>query len=164
MFFEDGRHQRLDAKPVSPDFAAPANLGSLIEDELRNIAAASTARAPFNRRVLLGALIKFRAPPDSAAGERTYLRFIAPIARRVVLSTVPAPNAVKGETIERWLSRLRSFEPLSALMVDLHYFAGLSVRETAQVAGVSTETAIQDLRFAKSWLAAYLGRPLSEFR
>lgn len=159
MFFEDGRHQRLDAKPVSTDITEPLNLGVLVEAELRSIAAASSRlRTPFNRSVLLDVLSKSGAATDSASAVLTSLRFIAPIARRVLLTGVQAGREHEREQLERWLNRLRSFEPLSALMVDLHYFAGLSVREAARVAGVSVQTALQDLRFAKSWLAAYQGR------
>ncbi len=39
-------------------------------------------------------------------------------------------------------------------MIDLHYFAGLTIRDTAIVLGVSTDTVIRDLRFAKAWLKA----------
>ena len=45
-------------------------------------------------------------------------------------------------------------------MIDLRYFAGLTAREIALVMGVSVETVIRDVRFAKAWLAAYVGRPL----
>lgn len=167
MFFKDGRQRWLDARPTSPDFGTPANLGALIEAELRRIAEASANsrspfRSPFNRTVLLGALSQFRTAPESRSGVLTYLRFVAPMTRRTLLLTAGVNRAREREQLERWLTRLRSFEPLSALMVDLHYFAGLSVRETAEVAGVSIETAIQDLRFAKSWLAAYRSQPAGE--
>jgi DNA-directed RNA polymerase specialized sigma24 family protein len=107
-------------------------------------------------------LSQFRAAPESSGGLNTYLRFVAPIARRALLSTVYASRAQEREQLDRWLTRLRSFEPLSALMVDLRYFAGLSVRETAEAADVSVETALQDLRFAKSWLAAYRSQHIRE--
>lgn len=165
MFFEDGRHRWLDARPTSPDFATPANLGSLIEAELRRIAEASAkdaslVRSPFNRTILLSVLSQFRAAPEGSVGANTYLRFVAPIARRALLSAY-ANRAQEREQLERWLARLGSFEPLSALMVDLHYFACLGVRDTAEVVGVSVETAIQDLRFAKLWLEAYRSQPAS---
>jgi DNA-directed RNA polymerase specialized sigma24 family protein len=38
----------------------------------------------------------------------------------------------------------------------------MSVRETAGVMGVSVETVMCDLRFARAWLHAYLGRPLAK--
>ena len=37
-------------------------------------------------------------------------------------------------------------------VVELRYFGGLSVEETAEVLGVSKETVMRDWKFAKSWL------------
>ena len=105
----------------------------------------------------------------SLEDERRYLLFVAPIARRVCLAHAAGARATAAhlpdlKQVERWLARLESFDPLSARMVDLHYFAGLSARQTAVVVGVSTQTAVRDLRFAKAWLAAYVGRPLVHLR
>jgi DNA-directed RNA polymerase specialized sigma24 family protein len=36
--------------------------------------------------------------------------------------------------------------------VELRYFGGLSVEETAQVLGVSQETVARDWKMAKAWL------------
>jgi len=36
--------------------------------------------------------------------------------------------------------------------VELRYFGGLSVEETAKVLRVSAETVMRDWKFAKSWL------------
>ena len=47
-------------------------------------------------------------------------------------------------------------------MIDLHHFCGLSVRETAGVLSVSRATVMCDLRFARAWLHAYLGRALNK--
>jgi DNA-directed RNA polymerase specialized sigma24 family protein len=38
----------------------------------------------------------------------------------------------------------------------LRFFGGLSVEETAEVLGISVETAKRDWRFAKLWLAREL--------
>jgi hypothetical protein len=37
-------------------------------------------------------------------------------------------------------------------VVELRYFGGLSVEETAQVLGISPETAKRDWKMAKAWL------------
>ncbi len=37
-------------------------------------------------------------------------------------------------------------------MVELRFFGGLSVEETAEVLRVSEETVLRDWRLAKSWL------------
>jgi DNA-directed RNA polymerase specialized sigma24 family protein len=36
--------------------------------------------------------------------------------------------------------------------VELRYFAGLSVEETAQVLGISAETVMRDWRMTRMWL------------
>ena len=41
-------------------------------------------------------------------------------------------------------------------VVELRYFGGLSVEETAEVVGVSPETVKRDWRMAKAWLFAEL--------
>jgi RNA polymerase sigma-70 factor (ECF subfamily) len=43
-------------------------------------------------------------------------------------------------------------------VVELRFFGGLSVEETAEVLGVSTDTVMRDWRLAKVWLL----RELSE--
>jgi len=43
-------------------------------------------------------------------------------------------------------------------VVELRFFGGLSVEETAEALGVSQETVLRDWRFAKSWLLRELSR------
>jgi RNA polymerase sigma factor (TIGR02999 family) len=43
-------------------------------------------------------------------------------------------------------------------VVELRFFGGLSVEETAEVLGVSTDTVTRDWNFAKSWLKRELAR------
>ena len=43
-----------------------------------------------------------------------------------------------------------------ARVVELRFFGGLSVEETAEVVGVSAETVMRDWKFARSWLHAQL--------
>jgi RNA polymerase sigma factor (TIGR02999 family) len=50
------------------------------------------------------------------------------------------------------LSALSSVAPRQSRVVELRYFGGLSVDETARVLGVSPETVTRDWRMAKSWL------------
>jgi RNA polymerase sigma-70 factor, ECF subfamily len=45
-----------------------------------------------------------------------------------------------------------------ARVVELRFFAGLSVQETTEVLQVSEETVTRDWRFAKSWLLRELSR------
>lgn len=50
------------------------------------------------------------------------------------------------------LSALAAFDPRKARVVELRFFAGLSVEETAAVLGVSSDTVLRDWRLARSWL------------
>jgi RNA polymerase sigma factor (TIGR02999 family) len=47
-------------------------------------------------------------------------------------------------------------------VVELRFFGGLSVEETAEALGISQETVQRDWRFAKSWLLRELSRPAAE--
>jgi len=50
------------------------------------------------------------------------------------------------------LHALAAIDERKARVVDLRFFAGLSVAEAAEVLGVSSKTVIRDWDFAKAWL------------
>jgi RNA polymerase sigma-70 factor, ECF subfamily len=50
------------------------------------------------------------------------------------------------------LENLTALDERKARVVELRYFGGLSVEETAEVLKVSPETVARDWRFAKTWL------------
>jgi RNA polymerase sigma factor (TIGR02999 family) len=50
------------------------------------------------------------------------------------------------------LTKLAAQEPELAKLVELRYFAGLSVEEAAQALGVSTRTVKRNWAFARAWL------------
>lgn len=50
------------------------------------------------------------------------------------------------------LERLALQDPRTAKAVELHYFAGLTYLETAQVLGVSEATVHRDMRLARAWI------------
>jgi RNA polymerase sigma factor (TIGR02999 family) len=56
------------------------------------------------------------------------------------------------------LTRLANEHARKADVVELHYFGGLTQPEMAQVLKVSESTIRSDLRFARAWLQAELGR------
>ena len=51
------------------------------------------------------------------------------------------------------LDRLETIDERKSKVVELRYFGGLSVEETAEVLGVSPITIMRDWQFAKAWLA-----------
>lgn len=56
------------------------------------------------------------------------------------------------------LEQLGKLNIRQARVVDLRFFAGLTVEETAAVLGVSKETVKLDWRFAKAWLQREMSR------
>jgi RNA polymerase sigma-70 factor, ECF subfamily len=56
------------------------------------------------------------------------------------------------------LQALASIAERKSRVVELRYFAGLSVDETAEVLKISPETVMRDWKFAKSWLLRELSR------
>ncbi len=50
------------------------------------------------------------------------------------------------------LNELARLAPRKARIVELRFFAGLEVKETAEIVGVSPDTVMRDWRVAKAWL------------
>jgi RNA polymerase sigma factor (TIGR02999 family) len=58
--------------------------------------------------------------------------------------------------LDQALSSLSTIDARKGRVVELRYFGGLSVEETAEVLGISPETAKRDWKMAKAWLFAQL--------
>lgn len=58
------------------------------------------------------------------------------------------------------LERLEAEHPRPARVLEMRYFAGLTIAETAEALGVSVATAERDARFARAWLARWLDAPV----
>ncbi len=71
-------------------------------------------------------------------------------ARQVAAET-PLP-AVDLVALDEALSRLSTLDPVQGRLVELRYFGGLSVDETAEVLGVTSRTVKRRWRTAKLWL------------
>ncbi len=59
------------------------------------------------------------------------------------------------------LNALEKLHARQAKVVELRFFGGLSVEETAEVLKISIETVMRDWRAAKAWLSGQLQRPRS---
>lgn len=55
------------------------------------------------------------------------------------------------------LSALAGMDARKARTIELRFFAGLSVKETAHVLNVSPETVMRDWQFSRAWLLTELG-------
>jgi len=56
------------------------------------------------------------------------------------------------------LERLAAFDPQQERIVELRYFGGLTIEETAEVVGISAATVVREWTIAKAWLRADLSR------
>jgi RNA polymerase sigma-70 factor (ECF subfamily) len=63
----------------------------------------------------------------------------------------PEPDA-DLERLDDALNALSEFDPRKAQVVEMRFFGGLSVEETAEVLKVSPDTVKRDWRLAKVWL------------
>ena len=71
-----------------------------------------------------------------------------------VLAAERAPDLV---ALDEALERLERLDPRQHQVVELRFFGGLSVEETAEALGVSAITVKRDWRSARAWLFAELG-------
>lgn len=55
------------------------------------------------------------------------------------------------------LKRLEHIDPRKSRVVELRYFGGLSIDETAEALGISTVTVTRDWQTARAWLAREIG-------
>jgi RNA polymerase sigma-70 factor, ECF subfamily len=65
----------------------------------------------------------------------------------------PSPDFV---ALDMALSALEKVDPRKCKVVEMRFFGGLSVEETAEALHVSAGTIMRDWRLAKSWLAREL--------
>jgi len=67
-------------------------------------------------------------------------------------------RGVDVEALDDALSALSQTDPRKARIVELRFFGGLSVEETAEVLEISEETVTRDWRVAKVWLFRELAK------
>jgi RNA polymerase sigma factor (TIGR02999 family) len=80
-------------------------------------------------------------------------------AERVSLapSAIAAPETSHDLlALDEALQRLEALDKRKCDVVELRFFGGMSVRETAEALSVSAETVMRDWRLAKAWLLAEL--------
>jgi RNA polymerase sigma factor (TIGR02999 family) len=61
--------------------------------------------------------------------------------------------------VDEALTKLDEIDPEKSRMVELRFFSGLSVEETAEVMGVSPRTIDRQWQTAKAWLYREIGTP-----
>jgi RNA polymerase sigma factor (TIGR02999 family) len=60
-------------------------------------------------------------------------------------------------TLDEALTRLAKMDEQQAQIVELRYFGGLTIEETAEVLGISAATIKRDWKLTKAWLYRELG-------
>ena len=78
---------------------------------------------------------------------------------RVPLDDVDVAEPIADEdllSLDDALARLAAFDPMKARLVELRFFAGLSVVQLAKALGASESTVRREWRLARAWLRAHL--------
>jgi RNA polymerase sigma factor (TIGR02999 family) len=169
------------------DQEAAARLLPLVYHELRKLAQARTAHLPPGQTMQPTALVheaylRLLGKGDVPLEGRRHCFFVAARAmrdllveqarrkagpqrggdrRRVALREPAAPAPVPEEVlaVHEALAELEQEDPLKAQLVNLRYFAGRTVPETARVLGLSERTLHRHWRFLKAWLKRRLRGP-----
>jgi RNA polymerase sigma factor (TIGR02999 family) len=175
----------LDAAQAGDRLAA-SQLLPLVYEELRALAAARMAAEAPGHTLSATALVHeafLRLVGDQqfdgrghffAAAAEAMRRILVDSARRkqavkhggnhhrVDLDVVPVVDPHPRDdlvALDDALTKLRAEEPEVAAVVNLRYFAGLTVAEAADALGVSVRTADRHWAYAKAWLFQELGSP-----
>jgi RNA polymerase sigma factor (TIGR02999 family) len=61
--------------------------------------------------------------------------------------------------LDEALTRLAESEPRTARVIELRFFGGLSVEETAEVLKISPRTVKREWGFGRAWLRTEMGLP-----
>jgi RNA polymerase sigma factor (TIGR02999 family) len=171
--------------PPRADFQAAAELLPALYAELRDLAAALTARLPPGQTLQPTALVHeaylkmVRGQDPGWEGRRHFFGAAARAMREILIDQARRKASSKhgghGQRVELTeglalieppaedllalddaMQRLQAEEPRLGEIVLLRYYAGLSVEETAEVVGRSDRTVKREWRQARAWLAGRL--------
>jgi len=159
----------------------------LVYDELRRIARRYMKREPAGHTLQTTALVNeayLRLIEQKGMKWQNRAHFFAisaQLMRRILVSMARARHANKrgGEArqvsldealviseeraaelvaLDEAMNELAALDPRRSQVVELRYFGGLSVEETAEVLKISPETVMRDWKRAKAWLYTELNR------
>jgi len=74
---------------------------------------------------------------------------------RLSLEEVPDLSSERGHEVivlDEAMTRLAQLDPRKAQVIELRFFGGLTVEETAAVLKISADTVMRDCRLARAWL------------
>jgi len=163
------------------DLRAADQLLPLVYDELRRLAARKLARENPGQTLTATALVHeayLRLAGDAAHDWDSRAHFFAAAAeamrrilvesarrkrrrkhggdcQRVPLDDIAAPAGAPSDDVlalDEALDRLAEEDPVKARLVELRFFAGLSVEDAARCLGISRATADRYWAYARAWL------------
>jgi RNA polymerase sigma-70 factor (ECF subfamily) len=164
------------------DAEAAASLFAIVYDELRRLAASALRHERPGHTLQPTALVheaylRLADEPDDRWRDRAHFFAVAALAMRRILvdharsrnarkrtrdgmeppqAAAPLPTeperGVDFVLLDQALARLATLDQRQAKIVELRFFAGLSVEETAEVIGASTRTVKRDWQSARAWL------------
>jgi RNA polymerase sigma factor (TIGR02999 family) len=182
---------QLLAAAEAGDPRAAAQLWPLVYDELRRLAAAQMAREKAGHTLDATALVHeayVRLAADADRGFANRGHFFAAAARamrRILVENARAKgrekrgggrkreqldlDALAGGgpaddllTLDEALEHFAAHDPVKAKLVELRFFAGLTLEQAAQCLGISLSTADRAWRYARAWLYAAMAAGESE--
>lgn len=99
------------------------------------------------RRVLVDHARRRRGPKRGGGAAHLSLEKLGDVATQPALDVLGVHNALKA---------LATLDPRKAKMVELRFFGGLGIEETAECLHVSPGTVMRDWTLAKAWLKRQL--------
>lgn len=136
-------------QPTALVHEAFLRLSGLRELQLNNRAHFYGAAARTMRRVLVDHARRHRAQKRGGGGEA--------LADLGAAANVGVDTRLDFEALDEALEALERLAPEKARVVELRYFGGLSVEDTAACLGVSPATVKRHWSFARAWLFKRLG-------
>lgn len=147
VFRRNPQHTLQPTVLVHEAFARLIGTGRSYESRVHFLSVAAMAM-----RQLLSSYARDRAAVKRGGNQqRVELEHVQPAGSDHAIDLIALDEALRG---------LEAKHPRMARIVDLRFFAGMSIEETAQVVGVSTRTVKLDWQMARAWLS----RALSEDR
>lgn len=164
---------------VAGDRVAAADLLPLVYDELRSLAAQRLSQESPGQTLQPTALVHEAflrlVGNQQFEGRGHFFAASAEAMRRILVDAARRKHAVKhGGDLQRVeldgqevvvqvpseeilaldeaISRLTAEDPEAARIVQLHFFAGLSIEQVAETLGLSRATAYRQWSYARAWL------------
>ena len=179
---------RLLALASDGDAGAMASLFDVLYRELRRLAVSAMRSERRDHTLQPTALVheayvRLADERTPLAGRHHFFGVAAVAMRRILVEHARARHALKRgghaakvpldgldlaieavaqdldlDVLDQALTRLAALDTRQARIVELRYFAGLTVEETAEVVGLSTRTVKREWALARAWLRREMAR------